>query len=233
MLAALFAVAAYKEDQDVVVLDSSSFDAFVKESPVTLVEFYAPWCGHCKELAPKWAEAAGKAKKLSPAVPLAKVDCDAESDLCGRFDVSGYPTIKLFQGGVAEEYNGPREADGIVSTLKKYASFKFVDGRSYTSDAGELRFDMTDAEFTHEGDRCSFETLLLRAELDGDPGLAAIGEIIHDLDIGDDKFERPETPGLSAMLSGVCATFDDDLQRIAGAGDALDGFYAYFTRQNP
>ncbi|ALJ12430.1 ChrB protein [Pacificimonas flava] len=117
--------------------------------------------------------------------------------------------------------------------IDPHASFKFVDGRSYTSDAGELRFDMTDAEFTHEGDRCSFETLLLRAELDGDPGLAAIGEIIHDLDIGDDKFERPETPGLSAMLSGVCATFDDDLQRIAGAGDALDGFYAYFTRQNP
>jgi protein disulfide-isomerase A1 len=134
MLAALFAVAAYKEDQDVVVLDSSSFDAFVKESPVTLVEFYAPWCGHCKELAPKWAEAAGKAKKLSPAVPLAKVDCDAESDLCGRVDVSGYPTIKLFQGGVAEEYNGPREADGIVSTLKKYASFKFVELKVAASD---------------------------------------------------------------------------------------------------
>ncbi|MGE0666057.1 MAG: chromate resistance protein ChrB domain-containing protein [Sphingomonadales bacterium] len=113
------------------------------------------------------------------------------------------------------------------------ASFKFIDGRAYTPDAGELRFDMADAEFTHEGDRCSFETLLVRAGLDGDPGLVAIGEIIHDLDIGDGKFGRPETPGLGAMVSGVCASSDDDLQRIASAGDALDGFYAHFTRQDP
>lgn len=109
------------------------------------------------------------------------------------------------------------------------ASFKFVDGKSYTPQVGELRFDMVDADFTHEGDRCSFETLLSRAELAGDPALVAIGEIIHDLDIGDGKFGRPETPGLGAMLSGVCASTDDDLQRIASAGDALDQFHIYFS----
>ena len=109
------------------------------------------------------------------------------------------------------------------------ASFKFVDAKNHAPEAGELRFDMVDAEFTHEGDRCSFETLLLRAELERDPALAVIGEIIHDLDIGDGKFGRPETPGLGAMLSGVCASTDDDLQRIASAGDALDQFHAYFS----
>lgn len=109
------------------------------------------------------------------------------------------------------------------------ASFKFVDGESYAPQPGELRFDMVDAEFTHEGDRCSFETLLLRAELESDPALAAIGEIIHDLDIGDGRFARPETPGLSAMLSGVCASTNEDMQRIASAGDALDQFHAYFS----
>jgi hypothetical protein len=110
-------------------------------------------------------------------------------------------------------------------------AFKFVDGRSYDAVEGELRFDMADAEFTHEEDRCSFETILLRAGLTGDPALVAIGEIIHDLDIADGKFNRPETPGLGAMLSGVCAANDEDLDRIAKGGDALDQFHAFFSRK--
>lgn len=111
------------------------------------------------------------------------------------------------------------------------ARFKFVDGRHYNPADGELRFDMVDAEFTHEADRCSFETLLLRAELTGDPALVAIGEIIHELDIGDGKFARPETAGVGAMLSGVCASSDDDLQRVASAGEALNQFHAYFSNR--
>lgn len=109
------------------------------------------------------------------------------------------------------------------------ASFKFVDGRSYEPAADELRFDMADAEFTHEADRCSFETLLLRAGLTDDDALVAIGEIIHDLDIGDARFNRPETSGLGAILSGVCASTDDDLQRIARASEALGQFHAFFS----
>ena len=108
------------------------------------------------------------------------------------------------------------------------ARFKFVDGRSYAPATDELRFDMVDAEFTHEADRCSFETLLLRAH-PTDDALVAIGEIIHDLDIGDARFNRPETSGLGAILSGVCASTDDDLQRIAQASEALNQFHAYFS----
>lgn len=109
------------------------------------------------------------------------------------------------------------------------ARFKFVDTRLYVPTDGELRFDMADAEFTHEAERCSFETLVLRAGLDVDPALVAIGEIIHDLDIGDARFNRPETSGLGAMLSGVCASTDDDLQRIGQASDALNQFHAFFS----
>ncbi|EQB09218.1 chorismate-binding protein [Sphingobium quisquiliarum P25] len=111
------------------------------------------------------------------------------------------------------------------------ARFKFVDSRHYDPADGELRFDMADAEFTHEADRCSFETILLRAGLDADPALRAISEIIHDLDIADDKFSRPETAGVGAMLSGVCASTDDDLQRIAMASEALNQFHAYFSNR--
>lgn len=109
------------------------------------------------------------------------------------------------------------------------ASFRFVDARTHTPQPGELRFDMADAEFTHEEDRCSFETIMLRANLSENPGLSALGEIIHDLDIADGKFARPETAGVGAMLSGVCASSDDDLGRIARASDALDQFYAFFS----
>ena len=84
-------------------------------------EFYAPWCGHCQSLAPEWAAAAAKTRKLKPAVPLAKVDADAHSSLAKRFDVSGYPTIKTFKKGVAKEYDGPREAKGIVAFAKEFA----------------------------------------------------------------------------------------------------------------
>jgi hypothetical protein len=109
-------------------------------------------------------------------------------------------------------------------------SFKFVDGKGYVPQAGELRFDMADAEFTHEEDRCSFETLVLRAGL-ADPALTAIGELIHELDIADGKFDRPEAAGLGAMLNGICASSEDDLERIARGSDALDQFHAYFSNR--
>lgn len=110
------------------------------------------------------------------------------------------------------------------------ASFKFVDGKGYAPEPDELRFDMADAEFTHEEDRCSFETLVLSAGLD-DPALTAIGELIHELDIADGKFDRPEAAGLGAMLNGICASSEDDLERIARGSDALDQFHAYFSNR--
>lgn len=109
------------------------------------------------------------------------------------------------------------------------AAFKFVDGNDYAPGEGELRFDMVQAEFTHEGDRCSFETLMLRAELGGDTALVVIGELIHELDITDGKFNRAETAGLGAMLNGLCAATVDDLERIARGSDVLDQLYAWFS----
>ena len=121
------AAAAWPEEDNVVVLDDKNFDQFLKETPLTIVEFYAPWCGHCKELAPKWAEAAKRAKALSPPIPVAKVDADAHGDLAQRFGVSGYPTIKVFRDGLPEDYDGSREADGIVEYLKRTSLFKLVE----------------------------------------------------------------------------------------------------------
>ncbi|KAK0417508.1 hypothetical protein QR680_013052 [Steinernema hermaphroditum] len=100
----------YELDEGVVVLTDKNFDDFLKKNPTVLVEFYAPWCGHCKNLAPEYAKAA---ESLS--VPLAKVDATVETELGTRFDIKGYPTLKFWHNSESPiEYDGGRDADAIV-----------------------------------------------------------------------------------------------------------------------
>ncbi|XP_018422420.1 PREDICTED: protein disulfide-isomerase A3 [Nanorana parkeri] len=113
---------------DVIDLTDDDFEVTVKEYSVILVEFFAPWCGHCKKLAPEFEVAA---TKLKGTVALAKVDCTANSNTCNKYGVSGYPTIKIFRDGEESgAYDGPRSADGIVSTMKKQAGPASVTLRS-------------------------------------------------------------------------------------------------------
>ncbi|XP_046875517.1 protein disulfide-isomerase A3-like [Hypomesus transpacificus] len=104
---------------DVLELGDGDFDYLASEHETMLVKFYAPWCGHCKKLAPDFETAA---TRLKGTVPLAKVDCTANPDTCGRFGVTGYPTLKIFRNGEdSSSYDGPRTADGIVHHMKKQA----------------------------------------------------------------------------------------------------------------
>jgi len=80
----------------VVDLNPSNFDSIVLDSQKdVLVEFYAPWCGHCKQLAPKY-ELLAKAYINEDDVAITKVDCDKNKDLCSKYDVKGFPTLKWF-----------------------------------------------------------------------------------------------------------------------------------------
>lgn len=115
-IGAVLVARAEVDDPDVAVLTESNFDEFVA-SDLTLVEFYAPWCGHCKSLAPEYAKAA--TELLSHGIRLGKVDATQEGKLAGRFSVSGYPTLKVFRNGKDFPYTGPRKAAGIVSYMKK------------------------------------------------------------------------------------------------------------------
>ena len=87
--------------------------------PPSRFQFYAPWCGHCKKLIAPYAEAATTLKGDDDPVPLGKVDATVESALAGKFGVKGYPTLKIFRNGAVADYNGPRDAAGIVSYMRK------------------------------------------------------------------------------------------------------------------
>jgi hypothetical protein len=113
------------------------------------------------------------------------------------------------------------------------ATLKFVPPKGYQPEPGELRFDMYDAEFTHVGDRCSFEVLLVRMGLEDDAGLRAIAEIVHDIDVKDEKYGRPETAGVSSATLGICGSIRDDQARILAATPLFEGLYAFFGRKQP
>ena len=110
------------------------------------------------------------------------------------------------------------------------ARFKFVPGKGYAPDAGEVRFDMFEAEFTHEGDRCTFEVLLARMGL-ADPALGAIAEIIHDIDLKDGKFGREEASGIAQLIAGIAAANAGDEQRIARGAAVFDDLYESFRKK--
>jgi len=107
------------EEDGVLVLGDKTFEAAIKSNPFILVEFYAPWFGHCKQFAPEYAAAAKQLKQATPPVPLAKVDATAEHKLAEEHGIRGYPTIRLFVDGQDMEYTGGRTEQSIVTWVLK------------------------------------------------------------------------------------------------------------------
>jgi hypothetical protein len=110
------------------------------------------------------------------------------------------------------------------------AGFKFVPPRGYVPSPGELRFDMYEAEYTHEGDRCTFETLMRRFGLK-ERALRTIAEIVHDIDCKDDKYERPEAAGVASVLRGISRAYADDMVRVERGAALFDDLYARFRKE--
>jgi hypothetical protein len=104
------------------------------------------------------------------------------------------------------------------------AKLKYVEAKGYRPAAGELRFDMFDAEFTHQGDLCTFEVLLDRWGAD-DQALRHIAEMVHDIDLRDAKFGRDETSGFTALVNGICLQHREDRARLEAGCTMLDAFY--------
>ena len=110
------------------------------------------------------------------------------------------------------------------------ARFKFVPGKDYEPAPGELRFDMFEAEFTHRGDRCTFEVLLEQAGLD-DRALRAAAEVVHDIDLKDAKYGREEAAGIASLIAGIARAHARGEERLAQGVALLERLYASFRNR--
>lgn len=110
------------------------------------------------------------------------------------------------------------------------ARFKFVAARGYRPQPDEIRFDMFDAEFTHEGNQCTLEVLMNRLNVT-DKALVPIAEIIHDIDLKESKFGRVETAGVALVVNSICHAHKEDPDRIERASAVLDDLHAFFGKR--
>lgn len=128
------AAAASDSKEFVLTLDHSNFADTIAKHDFVLVEFYAPWCGHCKKLEPEYEKAASILSSHEPRIVLAKVDANEEANkgLASEYDVKGFPTLKILRNGgkSVQEYKGPRDAEGIVEHLKKLTGPASVEIKS-------------------------------------------------------------------------------------------------------
>lgn len=114
--------------------------------------------------------------------------------------------------------------------VDKEVKFKFVADSHYMVMPNEVRFDMFDGEFTHEGDRCTFEVMIQRLQIQ-DHALGPLSEVVHDIDLKDEKFGRSETGGVNALITGMVSAYTNDAQRMNEGLHLFDNLYAYYRRK--
>jgi hypothetical protein len=156
------------------------------------------------------------AKSKSPPRPKGR------PDLLGRVWVTrrGVKIDRIASAWLVRRFIDPR------------ARFRFVDPANDVKRPGELRFDMVGGDFTHEGDRCTFETLRHRAGVE-DAALSPIAEIVHDVDLKDDKYGRPEAAGVKQLVEGLIAAHASDEIRLARGLALFDDLHASFGAATP
>jgi thioredoxin domain-containing protein 5 len=105
----------YNPKGEVLSLNSKNFYGYLTEGPI-FIKFFAPWCGHCKKLAPHWTQLA---KDMQHRLTIAEVNCEDESKLCKQQDVSGFPMLYYYEGGEKTEYTGGRKIEPLRNWAEK------------------------------------------------------------------------------------------------------------------
>ncbi|KAM9376402.1 protein disulfide-isomerase A3 [Pholidichthys leucotaenia] len=256
----LVALAGFTRASDVLEFTDDDFESKIGDHELILVEFFAPWCGHCKRLAPEYEAAATRLKGI---VPLAKVDCTANSNTCSKYGVSGYPTLKIFRDGEdSSPYDGPRNADGIVSFLKKQAGPASVELKTeadfdkFTADqdASVVGFFADDkstaqAEFLKAAsafrDNYRFahtnsETLLQKHDIDGEGVILFHPPRLHNkfedssVKFSEDKFTSNKIKKfIQDNIFGICPHMTDDNKDQLKGKDLLVAYYDVDYSKNP
>jgi len=191
---------------EVVVGDEKNFDLLIKENKYVLAEFYAPWCGHCKNLEPEYAKAAATLKSID-GLKLVKVDATEERALGEKYAVQGFPTLKFFLNGEVGEYGGGRDHDSIVAWVKKKTgppSVKLTDQASV--DAFAKQADAVLIGLFKEGDADFAEF---------DKAAASLDEVLSGITADEDLIAK-HAPSKVIMLQ----KFDDKLAKFTGKIEA-------------
>lgn len=110
------------------------------------------------------------------------------------------------------------------------AKFVFADPQTYRHSHPEIRFDMFEGEFTHDGESCTFEVLLRFTGIT-DPALAAVAEVVHDIDLRDGKYQRPETAGVGLLIDGIALRHSGDMRRLEDGAILFEALYAQMRSQ--
>jgi hypothetical protein len=135
----------------------------------------------------------------------------------------------------AEDYRGrtwvTRPGVHVDRMASAWLIKRFIDEKARFRFSGKgIRFDMPNADFTHDAARCTFEVLCDRFGI-SDKAVRALGEIVHDIDLKDETFGRDETAGVAALVAGIALAHRDDKERIARAAEVFDELYEFFKRK--
>lgn len=208
-------------------LSAKSFETAISENKHVLVNFHAPWCGHCKELAPEYAVANVELSNASPPVSVYKMDAVAESRLAEKHGVQEYPTLLFFSAGSAsgEEYLGPRDARSIVQWVSKRSGPALIPA----------------------GDKASTEKLMSGSNFsclaflpEGSPALEAVSKA--SLQVDDVVFVHVASPDVAAALGAtppvvqVRTPHDEKVfpfpGDLAGPAESLAAEIAHFAKDH-
>lgn len=104
-------------EENVYILTDKNGDKFIAEEEFVFVKFYAPWCGHCKKMAPDYKELGAKFNVEGSKIKIAKVDSTVHKEFSGKFGIEGFPTLKLFVNGEPIDYSGERTKEAISTFI--------------------------------------------------------------------------------------------------------------------